>query len=57
MSRGAHLKRIPDHVVAEIRQRAANKLPWGAQKVIAYDLGLTTSYVNQVIRNYRRKTT
>ena len=44
-------------VVAEIRQRAANKLPWGAQKVIAYDLGLTTSYVNQVLRNYRRKTT
>jgi hypothetical protein len=46
---------IPEHALAEIRRRAKVETWWGAQKVIALDLGLSCSYVNQVIRGHRRK--
>ena len=46
---------VPDSIVAEIRRRAAVETAWGCQKVIALDLGLSRSFVNQVIRGYRRK--
>ena len=48
-------KTVPDSIVAEIRRRAATETAWGCQKVIAIDLGLSRSFVNQVIRGYRRK--
>jgi DNA-binding transcriptional regulator YdaS (Cro superfamily) len=48
-------KVISDQLVALIRQRAASGLRFGEQKVIAYDLGVSRSYVNQIIRGIRRK--
>ena len=48
-------KIVPDSIIAEIRRRAAVETAWGAQKCIAIDLGLSRSFVNQVIRGYRRK--
>lgn len=48
-------KSVPDSVIAEIRRRAAIETAWGAQKCIAIDLGVSRSFVNQVIRGYRRK--
>ena len=48
-------KTVPDSVIVEIRRRAAIETAWGAQKCIAIDLGLSCSFVNQVIRGNRRK--
>jgi len=44
-------------VVNEIRTRWAREgaPAWGFQKTIAYDLGVSPSYVNQIIRGHRRK--
>jgi len=46
---------IPQSTVDEIRRRAAEGLVFGEQKVIAYELGVSCAYVNQIIRGWRRK--
>ena len=46
---------VSDEKIREIHRRASAGLAWGEQKVIAIDLGLSKSYVNQVIRGHRRK--
>jgi hypothetical protein len=48
-------RKVPDSTINEIRRRAAEGLVWGEQKVIAYELKLSTAFVNQVIRGHRRK--
>lgn len=48
---------IPQATVEQIRTRWALQTAhaWGAQKALAYDLGVSPSYVNQIIRGWRRK--
>lgn len=44
-------------LVQQIRTRWAREgaPAWGFQKTIAYDLGVSPSYVNQIIRGHRRR--
>lgn len=47
--------RVSEEIVTEIRTRSKTEIWWGAQKCIALDLGLSVSFVNQVIKGHRRK--
>jgi len=55
-SRG-HPRTVSTDLVEEIRTRWAREgaPAWGFQKTIAYDLGVSPSYVNQIIRGHRRR--
>lgn len=52
-----HPATISPAVIDEIRTRWAREgaPAWGFQKTIAYDLGVSPSYVNQIIRGHRRR--
>ena len=49
--------KITAETVAAIRERGARILPWGAQKVIAYDFGISPQHVCQILKGMRRKAT
>jgi hypothetical protein len=48
-------RKVPESTINEIRRRVAAGLVFGEQKCIAYELNLSRSFVNQVIRGHRRK--